>query len=308
MSLLCPSCREVVDEELTRQGLALHPTCEPLQTHPDMAASEVFTAVGTSITQQPRSLQRRIGPSELGVPCDRRIAYKLGGVAEVNDRGVAWKPYVGTCVHEAVANTMAGVESDSMEHGLTQRWHVEERVNVGAINGADVTGSCDLFDAWAGGVWDHKFTTRNKIRETYKPHGPGDQYRTQAHLYGRGWQRAGHAVRTVGIIFWTRDGEFTDRHVWWEPYDEQVAIDALERASQIAISIDALGPAFTIEAMPTGDAYCNFCPWFRKGSTQLDKGCPGHPTAAPNVRPSKDGPAFGAVANSQSATREGAFA
>lgn len=276
MSARCPSCTEPIDVELSRLGHALHATCEPLGEHPDIVASEVFTAVGKAITDQPRSLQRRIGPSELGVPCDRRLAYKLGGVDEINDRGVAWKPYVGTAVHEQVANVMAKIEVDRTD-GLSQRWHVEERVSVGEINGVEITGSTDLYDAWNGGVWDHKFTTKNKIRETYKPHGPGEQYRVQAHTYGRGWLRAGYAVRTVGIIFWTRDGEFADRYVWHEPFDEQVAIDALARADGIARAIEALGPDFAIAASPTGDAYCNFCPWFRRSSTDLTRGCPGHP-------------------------------
>ena len=276
MTPTCLAC----DQPLTEiTGLRLHPTCDG---RPDVHVSEVFDLVQQAIVGQPRSRQKRIGPSEIGVPCDRRLGYKLAGVPEVNRVGdVPWKPYVGTAVHEQMANVMARHELQRLaEDGASPRWHVEERVSVGEVNGVEITGSCDLFDEHAGDQWDWKFTTRNKIREEYRPHGPGDQYRIQAHLYGRGWQRAGYQVRNVGVIFMTRDGEFTDRHVWHQPYDEQVALDALDRLGSIALALDSLGPEFTIPTLPTADAYCRFCPWFKANTTTISRSCPGHPREA----------------------------
>lgn len=274
--MTCAACGEPLDQVT---GLRLHPTCE---ANPDLAVSEVFGLVEQAIVGQPRSQQKRIGPSEIGVPCDRRLGYKLAGTPEVNRVGdVAWKPYVGTAVHEQMANIMANAEIagwDDDNH--TECYKVEERVCVGEINGVEITGSCDLFQVWHGAVWDWKFTTRNKIREEYRPHGPGDQYRIQAHLYGRGWERAGYQVRTVGVIFMTRDGDFTDRHVWHEPYDRDIAIAALERASSIALALESLGPEFTIPTLPTADAYCRFCPWFKANTTPDSRSCPGHPREA----------------------------
>ena len=269
----CVACNEAIDPALK---ILIHPTCD---ANPEILATEIFQMVEQDIVGQPRSQQRRIGPSELGVPCDRRIAYRLSGTPAVNDRGAAWKPYVGTAVHEQMANLVAKAELQrfSQNNTASERWKVEEKVNVGRIGKTDITGSCDLFDVHHGAVWDWKFTTRNQIREKYRPHGPGDQYRIQAHLYGRGFARQGFDIRTVGIIFMTRDGEFTDRHVWHEPYDEQIAIDALARATSIATSIDVLGSEFTLESLPTADSHCNFCPWFRSGASQIGQACPGHP-------------------------------
>ena len=257
-------------------GIRLHPTCDG---NPDVNASEAFSLIEQDIIGQPRSQQTRIGPSEIGVPCDRRLGYKLAGVPEVNDRGTPWKPYVGTAMHEQVGNVMARdeVRRITADPDGGSRHHVEERVSVGVVGGVEITGSCDWFDEHRGEVWDWKFVTRNKIRETYRPNGPGEQYRIQGHLYGRGWQRAGYDVRTVGVIFFTRDGEFTDRHVWWEPYDERVAIDALARLESIATSLQHLGPDFTIPSLPTAQAYCNFCPWHKQNVTQIERACPGHP-------------------------------
>lgn len=268
----CLVCKEALTPVT---GILVHPCCD---TNPDVLATELFQMIEASIVGQPRSQQRRIGPSELGVACDRRIGYRLAGVEPVNDRGAAWKPYVGTAVHEQMANVMAKAELErfAADHDTSQRWLIEERVSVGEIGDTEITGSCDLFDVHNGAVWDWKFTTRNQIREHYRPHGPGDQYRIQAHLYGRGYARAGYDVRTVGVIFMTRDGEFTDRHVWHEPYDEQIAVDALTRASGIQAALDALGPEFTIPTLATADAHCRFCSWYRPGQTNDARSCAGH--------------------------------
>jgi hypothetical protein len=269
----------VCSEELTPvTGIRVHPGCN---TNPDVLVTELFQIIERTIIGQPRSQQRRIGPSEMGVPCDRRIGFRLAGIEPINDRGVAWKPYVGTSVHEQMATMMAAQEvARYSDANATERWKVEERVTVGDILGTPITGSCDLFDVQHGAVWDWKFTTRNQIREHYRPHGPGEQYRIQAHLYGRGFANQGHDVRTVGVIFFTRDGEFTDRHVWHEPYDEQIALDALARASSIQSALDALGPDFTIPTLETADSHCRFCPWFRAGTSQIAQACPGHPQEA----------------------------
>jgi len=62
------------------------------------AKQAVYDVIRGAIANHPRSLQKRIGPSEIGTPCDRRIGYKLLGQEE-NPRGDAWKPTVGTAVH-----------------------------------------------------------------------------------------------------------------------------------------------------------------------------------------------------------------
>jgi len=243
-------------------------------------ATELFTKIADSINNQPRSMQKRIGPSELGVPCARRVGYRLSGMPTVNNRGPAWKPYVGTALHEQLANLMASDEAQRITRNpeAGTRWHVEERLSVGEINGTEITGSCDLFDEANGAVWDWKFTSRNQIRENYRPKGPGEQYRAQAHLYGRGWERKGYEVRTVGVIFMTRDGEISDRHVWSEEYNPAIAKAALTRASEISVALDALGADFVLPTLDTADAHCRFCPWFRSGSQDLALGCPGQET------------------------------
>lgn len=277
----CPTCGEDMDPALGQMGLGVHPTCGSVPADPDTVVMGIFDTVRDAIVNQPRSLQKRIGPSEIGHPCQRRIGHKLAGTPEVNGdsvRGVAWKPFVGTSVHEQMANIMAKAEVarwSTTEDDVSPRWHVEERVTVGTIGGVAISGSTDLFDGHHGIVFDWKFTSKNQIKNYYKPHGPGDQYRIQAHLYGLGWKNAGHDVRHVAILFLTREGEYTDRYVWHEPFDERVAIDALKRLEEIQTGIDSLGADFMIPLLPTTEAWCGNCPFFKVGATDLTKACPG---------------------------------
>lgn len=277
-AVLCVACDERIDLALTRSGHALHPGCDPLNRSPDQVATELFGIVADAVTNSPRSLQTRIGPSEAGSPCHRRIGYTLAGTPRVNIAGMAWKPAVGTAVHAMFADIIAAAEvARAGGDPYAQRWHVEERVGAGTYgpDGVTLDGSCDLFDAWTGTSFDWKFTTRNRIREHYRPHGPGDQYRVQAHLYGLGWARRGHPVAHVAVIFMTRDGEYTDRHVWHEPYDEKVALGALRRLDETAYLLHDLGPAITLPMLPMAESYCGNCPWWSRGATDPTRACPG---------------------------------
>ncbi|MEV4158990.1 hypothetical protein [Nonomuraea dietziae] len=239
--------------------------------------AELDWIITDAIDNAPRSLQTRIGPSEIGIPCDRRIGYKLAGIAPVNERGIAWKPFIGTAVHEQL-----GAIIDSFNarvpgfNEVGPRFLIEWRVPVGSINGTDIDGSCDLYDRVTGTVLDWKCVGGEQLLK-YKANGPGEQYRIQAHAYGRGWQRRGFKVSNVAVYFLPRDREFDRRHVWSEPYDEQVAVKALERVDGIA-KLATLGPG-AMSMLRTADAWCRFCPNFKPGSTDLTASCPGDAAA-----------------------------
>lgn len=109
----------------------------------------------------------------------------------------------------------------------------------------------------------------------YKADGPSAQYRTQAHLYGRGLHLLGLPVETVGICFLPRNGELRDAFLWHEPWDEQIALQGLERLEGIAATCNMLGDA-ALAMLPTADVWCINCPFFKAGSTDPRDGCPGH--------------------------------
>lgn len=236
--------------------------------------AELLGVVETAIANHPRSLQKAIGPSEIGHPCARRIAYKLAGAPEVNTtRLTPWKPTIGTAVHAWLDETFTGSNFTQPEFQQTGgRYLCEVRVDVGEILGQPVTGSCDL--RTPDESIDFKIVGDPTLRRVKKNQHPGQQYRIQGHLYGRGWQRAGRPVKTIGVWFLPRNQELRQNYLWTEPYDEQIAIDALTRVEGIAKLAAALG-AGAAAMLPATEAYCQGCPFFRPGSTDLTTGCPG---------------------------------
>lgn len=217
-----------------------HPASAPEQP----AWDEYRTLIETAIDGDPRSLQTRIGPSEVGNPCDRCLIHKLAGTPEINT-DAAWLPFIGTATHAALADFFMAANGDRA------RFLVEATVSVGTIGGVDITGHADLFDLVRRRVNDWKIvgkTTLDKVRR----HGPSAVYRIQAHLYGRGFTRRGLPVDTVGIHFLPRNStSLHDAIVWEEPYDEQVALDALHRADMLAAGIAVVGAEAVLASAPT---------------------------------------------------------
>lgn len=259
----------------------------PLQrttTEPRMVGRELLDLIRTTIERHPRSLQTAIGPSEIGQACARRLGYKMLGQPERSDQPPNWKATVGTALHSWLEEMLDADNLDYAErtHSGQERWYIETRVDVGEVDGETVTGSCDVFDRVTGTVIDWK-TTGPTMLKKYVRKGPSLEYRTQAHLYGRGWQRRGMTVRNVMIVFLPRDGALADAYIWHEPYDEQVALNGLQRATGIAMATRLRGHD-ALEHLPTAESYCRLCPFYSPGSTDLRVGCPGDPAVA-NKRP-----------------------
>lgn len=225
------------------------PELPELQQLANDIADDYFDVVQTGMAAHERSHQRLIGPSELGVPCQRALIHKLAQDEEPPDSN-GWKPAVGTALHT------------QMEEWFTKYRHefvkVEQRVSVGHIGPDEIKGSTDFFYG-NGIVGDHKFCGPTRIKE-YKAKGPGPQYRTQAHLYGSGWERLGYLVELVMIFFVPRDGELRDSYVWWEPYDRQVAIDAMANANKLYDLMSMFGKEQALSMFdPCDDRWCPWC-------------------------------------------------
>lgn len=250
----------------------LPPVVERRGLPPQTIADELRTVIEAAILGTPRSQQRKVGPSEIGHPCTRRLGYRLLGVEKSNDRP-GWRPTVGTAVHEWLRDTFVRANAAWREQTGEEvtRWLTEFKVDVGD----DVTGSCDLYDRVTRTLIDWKIVATTTLR-TAKGDGPSEQYRIQAHLYARGWQRRGVDVDTVGIFYLPSSGELHEGYLWTEPYDEQVALDALERLRNTRALTDAFGakalPALSTEVE---QSMCRFCPWFLPASTDLAAACPG---------------------------------
>lgn len=205
------------------------------------AAAEIRGVITGTITAHPRSKQKRIGPSEIGTPCDHCLAAKLAGW-EQTEIGIPWLPAIGTAMHEWLEMAVLQYEVARMKNtgDTTNHFFCEAKVDVGEIRGQHITGSCDLFHVPSGTVIDYKLVGATTLRQA-KASGPSDTYRAQAHLYGRGWARDGQTVNHVAIFYLPRNSvNFDDAYLWHEPWNETIALTALERANRIAANIDAL--------------------------------------------------------------------
>lgn len=198
--------------------------------HPVNQAMEAVIFNG--IAGQARSQQKLIGPSEIGTDCIRCLARKLAGVERNKPQGIddlPWLPFLGTAMHEMLEGFFRAACSEES----SPRWLVETKLTVGAIGSNVIKGSCDLFDTSTGTVIDHKLVGTTKLTSVRRK-GPGDTYRIQAHLYGLGWQNAGYEVNEVAVKFYPRNSISLSEGIFWsEPYDAQVALDALARANEI---------------------------------------------------------------------------
>jgi hypothetical protein len=264
-----------------RGGLAefTQPTSEePDGTQVSSLAAELQAIITTAAENAPRSLQADLGPSEAGIPCPRRLAYRIlawdkppGKVPSGPPGGDPWPAIVGTSIHAWLATTFAGAGG---------RWLAEQPVTIAPplLPG----GSCDLYDTATDTVIDWKAVGPTSLN-TYRIAGPRAQYITQVHLYGLGFELAGRHPQKVAIAFLPRGGYLSGMWLWSAPYDRAHALQALRRLTairQLVIAADALHPLETdpaglalIPAVPSHG--CAWCPWYRPGSTDLRRGCAG---------------------------------
>lgn len=206
---------------------------------PHVALKEARWVIEEHIRTQPRSLQTTIGPSEIGTECDHCLAAKIAGWPQ-ND-SVDWLPFIGTAVHARLDHifTELGASTNAVHNGGL-RWVAEMRLLVGTIGGVEVWGSNDLVDFITGLIVDWKVVGKTTLDDVRR-HGPSTVYRVQQHLYAKGWNDAGRRIDHVAIAYLPRNAVSLDHAHWWtEPYDQQIALDALDRANYYATQISAL--------------------------------------------------------------------
>lgn len=246
---------------------------------------------------RPRSMQKALGPSELGTPCQQQIARKLTGAPRRPVTEPTWAPFQGTAVHASMEDVLAFWNTQLGR----QRWLTEDRVTAAPhLPGVDgnhdypeVAGAGDAFDLDSGTVVDWKYvgtTALTKLRTGRRLGKPNKElvsqdYRVQAHLYGLGHAAKGRDVRHVRLVLLARSWKYDDSDEWTEPYDERIALWAINRYYAVVDMTHELDLAnlpdqiVHVPASPSSDA-CKFCPFHRPGQPSDHGGCSGYETTA----------------------------
>lgn len=245
----------------------------------DELRDDLFAVIDDKMAAHPRGLQVEIGPSEIGNPCERALAYKLGNVPPAGIDLHRWRPQVGTFIHDGLAGWFADANDDPAYSDIPiPRFLVEVPVCVGELYpGREIWGHVDLLDLLTGTVIDYKAPGPTGMkRGKAGPKLTDAQYRTQLHLYGRGVRRTyGLPVTRCAILRLPTAGERSDATFQIEPYNEIVAVAGLMRAARIARLVDAVGGGVAASVLPATEHHCMFCDWHKPRATDLTCACPG---------------------------------
>lgn len=250
------------------------PLSAPEGPHP--FSIEIQRMVREFDASRPRSMQKHLGPSEIGAPCDRQIAMKLAQVPEINDVADPWFPIVGSAVHEWLAKMVGWYNDVWLDRAANPRFIIENRVHVVADNqGYTTSGSTDIYDVDMQRVVDWKIvgtTTMRKVEAGATPHEKaGPQYTVQGMTYGKGWVQAGYPVKSVLIAFLPRSNYLNKMKLVEIPYDQSIADAAQARVA----AIDQLRQVVKPHEFPAGGCTI-WCPFYRPGFPLGPTSCPGH--------------------------------
>lgn len=276
---LCQECQQPM--ELLEPGFFFHPNCIPAFTPVpgmhgmsfyDLEIKEDFIEIiRWSNKNARRSQQVKLGCSEVGHDCDRRIAYTMAGIKGPNNHTDQWPAIVGTSIHAWMAEAF---EQYQQVHGLKQ-WLMELEVHPSPLIG----GHSDLYDSERQLVLDWKFPSPDNLKKM-RENGPSAQYMTQVQLYGLGNILAGRPVTRVGVVALGRQGWLKDMYVHTVEFDRGAAEAALQRVYDLGnqlISLDILNQPGAWAQIPASPSrLCLWCPFYARGTRSAsDTGCPG---------------------------------
>lgn len=269
-----PLSAALIDDAADNSGL--HANCTEPQPPPSTII-DMESALYRYDSSRERSIQTRLGPSELGTPCARQIALKIAGAPQ-KDRGLAWAPLCGTAVHSLMENVLR------MENQVLgeERYSIETALDIGE----GITGHGDAYDSRHGGVViDWKYTGVTARRKASRRSVPNSQlvsqeYRVQTHLYGKGHINAGRPVKWVRVVMLARSHDYGESREWTEAYRPDIADRALARYTQLAEKVGEaqipITAAASVTASPSLDT-CKWCPFWQPSLSEAGaQGCPGY--------------------------------
>jgi hypothetical protein len=201
-------------------------------------ANELIKAVTASSKGSSRSLQKQVGPSEIG-GCRRKTWLKINGYQSTNPNTLRLSAIMGTAIHTYIQ------EAFERQDPFKERYILE-----GEFEYEGLMGHVDMYDKENCEVVDWK-----TVKKTNLTYFPSKQQRMQVQLYGYLLTKNGTEVKTVTLVAIPRDGDERDIVYHSEPYDESVALAGLAWLKEVQEMTEAPAPekdAFFCQH------YCNF--------------------------------------------------
>jgi hypothetical protein len=201
-------------------------------------ANELIKAVTASSKGSSRSLQKQVGPSEIG-GCRRKTWLKINGYQSTNPNTLRLSAIMGTAIHTYIQ------EAFERQDPFKERYILE-----GEFEYEGLMGHVDMYDKENCEVVDWK-----TVKKTNLTYFPSKQQRMQVQLYGYLLTKNGTEVKTVTLVAIPRDGDERDIVYHSEPYDESVALAGLAWLKEVQEMKEAPAPekdAFFCQH------YCNF--------------------------------------------------
>lgn len=188
-------------------------------------ANELIKVVTATQKGSARSKQEQVGPSEIG-GCRKKVWLKLQGQEKVNPNTLRLASIMGTAIHTYIQ------EAFHAQDPFGERFLLENEFNA-----AGIKGHVDMYDKVNQEVVDWKTTKKSNL--TYFP---SKQQRWQVQLYGYLISESGLPVKNVTLVALARDGDERDIVYHTEPYDAEVAAEAIDWLIDVRNRTEAPAP------------------------------------------------------------------
>lgn len=193
---------------------------------------------------RPRTQQIEIGPSQLG-GCRRQVMYQLHGTPHVKPTE-RLASMMGTAIHGMIEEAFAKY-GDPEDILLELEVPGVEDIGLGP-------GHIDLYRRSDKSITDWK-TSKLKSQRYF----PQQRQRWQVHTYAFLATSAGYPVESVRLISIPRDGTFKDIKPHEEPYDENIAWQAMDWLAELWASKDT---GWLPEPEMSGVMCTEYCPYY----------------------------------------------
>jgi len=206
----------------------------------------LLDALKSKDASKSRSTQVQIGPSELG-GCRRKVWYRLNNQPETNTSELKLAAIMGTAIHTEIEKALSDNKDVVLESEV------------------EYNGMKAHIDCWipsTGDVIDWKTVKKQNLS-----YFPTQQQRWQVQVYGYLIDKSGTGKpRNVSLVAIARDGDERDVKVHTEPYNESMALDALNWLEGVKASA-------TIPEPERDESFCkHYCKYY---DATDDIGCVG---------------------------------